>query len=108
VFEVLGNLGMMVLDALALVPGRRRFDFRETVASREGRFTLGVERRSGVPYLETRVRTSLGVGREHYRLSGDEYARFRDDHAAAAQFADECRAEAHDERRFIPRRPVRG
>ena len=103
-FDVLANLGILVLDALSLLPGRRRFHFRQTVASAAGRFALGIERRSGSPYLEIRLRTALGIGCEHYRLTPEEYERFLGDPAAAAAFAGECREQAHDARRFIPRR----
>ncbi|RUQ99047.1 hypothetical protein [Labedella endophytica] len=105
VIEVLFNLAMMVLDALSVFfTGRRRFDFRGTDASEDGGFTLGLERRKNHPYLEIRVKTAIGTGREHYRLTAEEYGRFLNDHAAGAAFAEECRVEQHDDRLFRRRR----
>lgn len=107
--DVVLSLFTLLLDGLSVVfGGRRRFDFRETVASESGGFALGVERRKNQPYLEIRVRTRLGTGREHYRLTPDEYERFVGDHATAAAFAAECRNGTHDDRRFVTGRRRRG
>lgn len=107
--DVVLNLFMLLLDGLSVVfGGRRRFDFRETVTSDSGGFALGVERRKNQPYLEIRVRTRLGTGREHYRLTPDEYELFVGDHAAGTAFAEECRNGTHDDRRIFTGRRRRG
>ena len=101
ILEIVLNVGMMLLDALSIVfTGSRRFDFRETVASKESGFALGIERRKNARYLEIRVKNTLGTGRRHYRLTLEEYGRFLDDHTAAASFAAECRDGRHDDRLF--------
>jgi hypothetical protein len=108
VLDLLLNLGILLMDGLSiLLTGNRRFDFRERVSSDDGGFALGIERRKNVPYLEIRVGTRLGTGRERYRLAAAEYGQFLDDHTAGAAFAEECRAGTHDARRFIPRRRAR-
>lgn len=107
-FEVLANLGVVVMEALALIPGRRRFDFRQTISSEDaGGFAAGIERRKNLPYLEIRVKTALGTGREHYRLAPEEYGHILNDRSAGAAFAAECREGRHDDRLFRPRRRAR-
>lgn len=102
--DVLLNAGIVALDALSLVTPRGRFNFRRTLSSDDGSFFLGLERRRKTPFLEILVSTRLGRGREHYRLTTEEYATFFTDRASAHAFAEECRRGVHDARRFIPRR----
>lgn len=77
----------------------QRFDAVEV--SREGRYSLGRDTITGDWFLAIPVANSMIDYEEYYRLSADEYGRFRDDRAAALAFADACRARIYDDRLIL-------
>lgn len=75
--------------------------FIDEHVSREGRFALGLDTRSGYWYLSIPVANAMVDYLEYYRLSAQEYDRFREDKAAALAFADACRARIYDDRLIL-------
>jgi hypothetical protein len=80
--------------------------FRDDRISREGRFSIGIDLRTGDPYLSIPVGNRLIDYEEYYRLTWDRYRLFVTDIATATVFADECRQRWWDELLILP--PGRG
>jgi len=72
--------------------------FQQTLASAEGRYSLGVDLKTGGNFLAIPMSNRIVEYNEHYALTAAEHRRFLDDGQAAARFADECRARRHDDR----------
>ncbi|WP_328352497.1 TNT antitoxin family protein [Mycobacterium sp. NBC_00419] len=71
--------------------------FQETLASAEGRYSLGVDLKTSGHFLSIPVSNRIVEYNEHYALSAEQHERFLDDWQAAVRFADECRARRHDD-----------
>jgi hypothetical protein len=76
--------------------------FEDQYVDRAHRFSLGVDRVTGEPYLSTPI-TKDGVHHlaeyeAHFRISADEFARFRADPSAADGFIEACRSNGHRDR----------
>ena len=76
--------------------------FRDDRVSREGRFAIGVDNRTGDPYLSIPVGNGLVDYEEYYRLTPDEHHCFVTDIAAVTAFAGECRQRLRDDRLILP------
>ncbi|WP_405135747.1 hypothetical protein [Nocardia sp. NBC_01388] len=71
--------------------------FEDTYFSRELRFAVGVEQQSGKYYLSIPVSNGLVDYDEYYELDPATYERFIEDHAAASDFAIQCRRHEKDD-----------
>jgi hypothetical protein len=76
--------------------------FRDDRISREGGFSIGIDLRTGNPYLSIPVGNRLIDYDEYYRLTWDEYRSFVTDIATAMAFAEECRLRWRDDRLILP------
>lgn len=67
--------------------------FTEHFVSRTERFTLGLDQRTGSYFLSTPVSGYVRAAEyeAHFRISADEYARFRSEPESAATFLEDCR-----------------
>ena len=76
--------------------------FRDDRISRERRFSIGTDLRTGDPYLSIPVGNMLVDYDEYYRLTQDEHRSFVVDIAKATAFAEECRQRWRDDRLILP------
>lgn len=75
--------------------------FEKDYLSREGRYSMGVESDSGIPYLAIPVSNQMTDYLEYYKLTDEEYRAFREDDSPADEFAESCRRRERDERLFM-------
>ncbi|GAB09199.1 hypothetical protein GOARA_032_00010, partial [Gordonia araii NBRC 100433] len=68
--------------------------FEDTFFSRENRYSLGMDRKSGSFYLAIPASSGVVYYVEYYRLGEADYGTFC---SVAAGFADECRRRDHDD-----------
>ena len=76
--------------------------FTDLFVSRQHRFTLGVDSQTGANYLSTPVtkdgQHQLAEYEAYFRIDPDEFARFHDEPALAAEFVETCRRNGHRDR----------
>jgi hypothetical protein len=72
--------------------------FRDTFTDRTARYSLGIDDRTGNPYLSIPVTIRVVDYEEYYTLSVAEYEHFLGVPADAASFADACRRHERDDR----------
>ena len=81
---------------------RMRPRFTDLIVDRERQFSLGVDSRTGSHYLSTTITRDghhhLADYEAYYRIEPEEFARFRDDPASAAEFVQTCRRNGHRDR----------
>ena len=65
--------------------------FVDVAVSREGRFSIGVEKETGKFYLSIPVSNSLVDYEEYYEITREMFERCQKDMKEALFFADECR-----------------
>lgn len=70
--------------------------FSDTKHSRENRFAIGIEERSGKYYLSIPVGNQLVDYEEYYELTKAEFDQFESDLSQAVAFADDCRKRKKD------------
>jgi len=75
--------------------------FQDEQVSREDRFSIGVDTKTGEFYLSIPVRNTLIDYEEYYRISPGERGRYIADKALASMFAAECRDRLHDDRLIL-------
>lgn len=76
--------------------------FSDQFTDRTHRFSLGVDTLTGATYLSTPI-TKDGVHHlveyeAYFRISAEEFARFRDDPASADDFIETCRRNGNRDR----------
>ncbi|MFC3690855.1 hypothetical protein [Chenggangzhangella methanolivorans] len=76
--------------------------FVDCWVSREWRFTLGLDRRTGGRFLSTPVSGAMSAAEfeAYFAISAEEYDRFRADPAAAGPLLELCRLGRADDRRI--------
>jgi len=76
--------------------------FTDLFVSRQHQFSLGVDTQTGAHYLSTPITQDglhhLAEYEAYFRLGPDEFARFRDEPASAAEFVETCRRNGDRER----------
>jgi hypothetical protein len=76
--------------------------FEDQFIDRPHRFSLGMDRLTGEPYLSTPITKDgqhhLAEYEAYFRISADEFARFRDDPSSASGFIEACRSNGHRDR----------
>jgi hypothetical protein len=74
--------------------------FRDIFVSRQDRFSLGLEERSGRRYVSIPVANQMVDYEEYYEIDPVLFDRFLADPSLAAEFADRCRRRLEDARLF--------
>lgn len=92
--DATGSPVFPITSSIAAMTGKR---FQETLASAEGRYSLGIDLKTSGHFLSIPVDNRIVEYNEHYALSAEQHERFLDDWQAAVRFADECRARMHDD-----------
>ena len=82
--------------------------FVAVLVSHEDRYELGSDTLTRQPYLGIPVSNRMAGYVEFYRLTEEEFARFRADRDTAKRFSAECRGRRHDGRLVLPPGPDRG
>jgi hypothetical protein len=70
--------------------------FKDLVACREKRFSLGVEESSGKFYLSVPVSNGVVDYEEYYEIDRETFGRFRTDPKSALGFVEHCRNRGAD------------
>jgi hypothetical protein len=67
--------------------------FKDVFVSREHRFSLGIDQKTGGYYLSTPVSgfTAAAEWEAYFAIDADQYARFRADPSTADDFTEDCR-----------------
>ena len=72
-------------------PRNQPMNFVDEMVSRELRFSIGVETRTGRYYLSIPVANRLVDYEEYYQIDRSAYERYRADPRSAAEFVRRCR-----------------
>jgi hypothetical protein len=83
--------------AQAIIRAASRIDPHDEYFSREDRYALGKDARSGDHYASVPVTIGVADYNEYYRLDDAQYSRFMADPVAALAFVEECRLRHHDD-----------
>ena len=78
-------------------PEEQPTNFVDEMVSRELRFSIGVETRTGRYYLSIPVANRMVDYEEYYEIDRSAYERYRDDPRSAADFVKRCRNRELDE-----------
>jgi len=89
-------------------PGNARPQFVDRIVSREHRFSLGIEARSGQPYVSIPVSNQLVDYEEFYAIDQGMFDRFLADAGEALAFVERCRRREEDARLFYQPSSRRG
>jgi hypothetical protein len=80
--------------------GDGRPHFMDHMVSREHRFSLGIETRSGQPYVSIPVSNQMADYEEHYAIDRNMFDRFMAEPDEALAFVARCRRREEDARLF--------
>ena len=72
-------------------PGNQPMNFVDEMVSRELRFSIGVETRTGRHYLSIPVANRMADYEEYYEIDRSAYERYRAEPRSAADFIRRCR-----------------
>lgn len=75
--------------------------FQNTFTSRENRYSLGVEEKSGRHFAAIPVANQMVDYIESYKISDDEYEMFMNNPSRALEFIESCRRREQDDRLFL-------
>lgn len=72
--------------------------YRDTVFSRDHRYSIGIDDQTGQPYLSIPVSSGVVDYEEYYLLDAVEYEHLLREEGAAVVFAESCRNRERDDR----------
>jgi hypothetical protein len=78
-------------------PGDQPTNFVDEIVSRELRFSIGVETKTGRYYLSIPVANRMADYEEYYEIDRSAYERYRADPRPAVAFVERCRNRELDE-----------
>ena len=82
--------------------------FNDSLFSKSGSFSIGIEEESGRSYISIPVRNHLVEYEEYFEISADEYNKYLGDIESAIHLANRYRLKHEDDRLFYKPSKIRG